>query len=159
MPFSESGDNMKLKLKKKKSGQGDLIASLIVIVALATFVLFFINAIGDVNTRIQLDQIARKYILRMEASGELSAADAAAIKDECNKIVNVYKATAGQPSEINVTWNDGHGAGGYGSSISLQIKCPALVTGFDGDSTDSTFGMWFKTKKTYVIKKQSTAKY
>ena len=152
-------------LIKKKKGEGDIIASLFVIMAMILFVLYFINAIGDVNTRTHLDQIARKYILRMESSGELTSEEVTAIKTECMSIRAVQEATGGDMGQIEVTWNNNEGAKGYGSSITLKIVCPALTTGFDSseenDETEeqSMYGGFLKKKTYYTITKQSTAKY
>ena len=152
---------MKKLLIKKSKGQGDLIASLFVLLALTLFVFFFVNSIGDINTRIQLDQIARKYMLRMESAGELTADEMTDIKEECNALTSVSKATGGDLSKINVTWNNSEGKKSYGGTITLEIICPAVVTTYKND--EGTFIGTIKrdasTAINYVITKQSTAKY
>ena len=151
---------MKKFITKKRKGQGDLIASLFVLLALTLFVFFFINSITDVNTRIQLDQIARKYILRMESSGSLTSEEMLAIKQECNNIKSVNIATGGDISKIKVTWNGTNEARAYGSEITLKIVCPAVVTTYKDDGT--FVGSITRNPEDaieYVITKQSTAKY
>ena len=151
---------MKKLLIKKRKGQGDLIASLFVLLALTLFVFFFIHSIGDVNTRINLDQVARKYILRMESSGSLTAEEMEQIKTECNQIKSVKIATGGSNSPIKVSYNGTNTSTGYGGTITLEIRCPVAVTTY---STEGTFvGKITKNKDNvveYVITKQSTAKY
>ena len=99
--------SIKKLITSKKSGQGDLIASIFVILALTMFVFLYINSIGAITTRTQLDEIGRRYILRMESSGELTSSEVESIKTECNKIDLVRKATGVSNNEIKVTWNNG----------------------------------------------------
>ena len=144
-------------LKVKHSGQSDLIASLFVILAMTIFVLFFILAIKDVDTKIQMDQIARKYILRMESSGKLTSEEIKELKKELSNINSVAEAIeAGY--EIKVTWNNNQGAKGYGSTVTLKIECPAVTTSYDAKSgiMGSVSG---SNIQVFIIEKQSTAKY
>lgn len=168
-----------LKLKKllvnKAKGAGDLIASMFVILALTLFVFFFINVIADVNTRIQMDQIARKYILRMESEGYLTAEEESSIKTELLSIPSVKAVTDESGISLDGSTKD---PVGYGATLVLKIKCPAATTVYigpsgqtedtDGDgeadsSNDASAVGTLKrnknTAKTYVITKSSTAKY
>lgn len=147
----------KLFIKKCK-GQGDLIASFFVILALTLFVFFFINTIGDVNTRLRLDQIGRTYILRMETSGGLTATEMEAIKQECLTIQAVKDATNGKTDNIKVTFNGDNVSRGYGSPITLEIVCPAYITSYT--EGENIVGSIRRNKLiNYTIRKQSTAKY
>lgn len=159
---------MKKLLFKKHKGISDLVASLLAIFALALMLFMFIFAVGDVYTKIELDQIARKYILRIESSGELSSEDAAAIKSEVLSISSVEKV---DPSGTNiiVTWGTSEGTatkGNYGSTITLSISCQAAVTKYftpahdDDAAFNGLFGsITHKETATYFVTKQSTAKY
>lgn len=150
---------LKLLIKKRK-GQGDLIASFFVILALTLFVFFFINTIGDVNTRIELDQIARKYILRMESSGTLTDDEKNNLIAECSNVKAVKTALALDTSkQIEVSFNENGQPKGYGSNITLTIKCPAVVTGYHLEDGEMIGSISRKTPITYTITKQSTAKY
>lgn len=144
-------------IKVKHSGQSDLIASLFVILAMSIFVLFFVYAIRDVDTKIQMDQVARQYILRMESSGKLTADEIKAIKEDLTEITAVAKAIeAGY--DIKVTWNNNQGAKGYGSAITLKIECPAVTTSYS--SASSIMGtLKGDNIQIFTIEKQSTAKY
>jgi hypothetical protein len=153
-------NKIKRVITEKKNGQGDLIASLFVILALTLFVFFFINAIADVNTRIQMDQIARKYILRMEAEGKLTSDEMNDMKNELLSIPSVAEVTDGSDIDFSGSTTT---AVGYGKTIILKIKCPAATTAYIQPSSDSTVIGGLKrnrdTAKTYVITKSSTAKY
>lgn len=153
------------KLVTKRKGQGDLIASLFVILALTLFVFYYIGSIGDVGTKIQLDSIARKYILRMESAGELSTTDEAALKSDLMKI-SAVKEAVDMGNSINITWNGDNTAKGYGSTITLLIKCPAVITNYSkgsntgtGNTGDNFGSVNRKEVITFVVTKQSTAKY
>ena len=150
---------MRKLIAKKRAGQGDLIASFFVILALTLFVFYFINAIGDVNTRIELDQIARKYILIMEASGGLTTEQEQMIKNECAGVKAVKDRIGSNVDEITVTWNDGtQTPRGYGSNITLEITCPAYATSYiEGDNIVGSIKR--NRPVNYTIRKQSTAKY
>ena len=156
-------------IKKKQKGQGDLIASLFVVLALTLFVFFFINVIADVNTRIQMDQIARKYILRMETEGYLTAEEKTAIKDELMSIPSVAAVTDG--ADISFAGST-ESSVGYGATIILKISCPAATTAYVAPSSHEEGGVEVAdtstvggiqrdetTKKVYIITKSSTAKY
>lgn len=155
-------------IKKKQKGQGDLIASLFVVLALTLFVFFFINVIADVNTRIQMDQIARKYILRMETEGYLTDEEAAAMKTELCSIPSV--GAVATESDIDLTGTTMGSPKGYGATIILDIKCPATTTKYTSPQQDdgsivveqSSVGSIKRddtTIKVYRITKSSTAKY
>lgn len=151
-----------LKLGKKKTkGQADLIASIFTIAALAVFVVYFINVIGDVTTRIQLDQIARKYILYMESAGELTPENEAGIYAELNDLAAVKKAKELGGGDPVVSWETSSGVSsksGYGGTITLTLKCPVATTGYNlGVSMYGVIGR--NSIRTYVITKSSTAKY
>lgn len=156
---------MKKLLSKKQSGVSDFIVSIITIFALSIFVLFFIGSFGDVLTRIQIDQVARKYILRIESSGELTSAEVTSIKEELTQINSVKKATdAG--NKITVSWNKGTtydgGSVGYGTPVKLVINCPAVVTTFSMPESAkyiTDYPIIGKKVQTFVVAKESTAKY
>lgn len=160
-------------INKKHKGNGDLIASLFVILALTIFSLFFINSIADINTRIQMDQVARKYILRMESEGYLTASDKSSMISDLMQIPSVKAVTDGSDISFSGTTES---EVGYGGTIILKFSCPAAVTKYVSPSTHTegsgddavevadttTFGGIRRdasTKETYVVTKSSTAKY
>lgn len=156
---------MKKLLSKKQSGVSDLIVSILTIFALSIFVLFFVGSFGDVLTRIQIDQVARKYMLRIESSGELTTAEVTAIKEELQQIHSVKQAI-NHGGTITVRWNkdiayDG-GSVGYGTPIKLIIECPAVVTAISVPSDPKyieDYPVVWKRIQTFVVSKESTAKY
>lgn len=163
----EGANIVKKLILKKRKGASDLIASVFAIFALSVFALFFINTIGDVYTRTRVDQVARKYILRMESAGTLLSSDKTAIENELKQISAVKRAvSAGKTIKITATGGGGIdvcGTGnnaGYGNTITLKIECPAFITSW-GTAKNETFGLIKRNQKvtTYVVEKQSTAKY
>lgn len=167
-PVNEGENKMKLlqKLKvkmntllvKKNEGFGDMVASLIVLVALSIIVLVYVGSIGDIQTKISVDQIARKYILRMETTGTLTTEDRAACIAELKNIGAI------KDDSIQITTNPATAS--YGQSISLTIECKANMTAFTwephkpGFNQLSPFGHISRTKEQTIIStKQSTAKY
>ena len=145
------------KITTKHKGQSDLIASLFAILAMCLFVLFFIYAIRDVDTKIQMDQVVRQYILRMESSGELTDEDEKELIADLMEINAVAKAVE-KGHEIKVTWNNNQGAKGYGSTITLEVECPAVTTSLNND--EGLIGTLSEDNvQIFTIKKQSTAKY
>ena len=153
----------KKKLNNKKEGTSDLIASLLVLAFLTLFCYYFINVIADVDTKIQIDQVARKYILRMESSGELTAAEVNDIKADLMSI----KAVAATGKTPVVTWKGAYeGAkSGYGGTITLTIDCPVTTIKYSTyvnaeGKHGSLLGVLTRDNiVTMHVTKQSTAKY
>ena len=145
------------KITTKHKGQSDLIASLFAILAMCLFVLFFIYAIRDVDTKIQMDQVVRQYILRMESSGELTDEEEEELIADLMEISAVAEAVD-DGYEIKVNWNNNQGAKGYGSTITLEVECPAVTTSYSED--EGIIGTISGNNiQVFTIKKQSTAKY
>jgi len=147
-------------LKTKNTGSGDLFASLVVLVALTLFCYYFINVIADIDSRIQVDQVARKYILRMESSGELSASERSAMETDLSHIKAVKKAIDAGNAPV-ITWSGNNVAGtraGYGGTITLSAKVPIYMTTYDPDT--NIMGTIGRDRLVWVnVTKQSTAKY
>lgn len=157
---------LKKLITKKQKGISDMIASLLVVLALTIFVLFFIQMVGNVNTKIQIDQVARTYMLRMETTGTLTPTEAANLKTALSNIDAVKKGLADNETDstkgIIVKVNGGEPtstSAGYGETITLSISCPVETRTFIVGDTDSTFGSFKRKVITYTVNKQSTAKY
>jgi hypothetical protein len=156
---------MRRLLTKKKKGISDLMCSMFVVLAITVFVLFFVGVISDVNTKIQMDQVARTYMLRMETTGGLTQTEADNLKTALLSIPAV-KNSGAKDTDIEIKVNGASPSNstvGYGQTITLVISCPAEVTrfstvGYSGNK-GSTLGAFFKKNITYTIRKQSTAKY
>ena len=162
---------------KKEKGESELITSMVAIAALTVFALFFISVTGDVHSRIAIDQVARTYILKLEAAGTLTATEIDQLKSDLLRIKSVNNAGG----SINVVVNNGSGPKSYGQTVTLDIDVPVLVTGYKtitpdspeeakkhplahaGYTADADATMYglvtHNTTKTYHVTKQSTAKY
>lgn len=131
-------------LMKKRAGAGDLFASLVAIMSITLVVFLYINSIADIQLRTQLDQVARKYILVMETEGNLSSEEKTEMKQE-------LLAVSPYITDVKVTTTGGNG---YGTLVTLKAECKAKVTNV------ADFGITKRNRVvTYVIEKQSTAKY
>lgn len=166
---------MKKLLTRKKRGNGDLICSLFVLLAMTVVVLFFIGSIGHVVIRTQIDQVARKYILRMETAGCLTSSDKTALLADLKNIPAVKQLGDSVDIEIvSPTVDKIDKPQGYGNEVTLTIKCPAMVMAYipahdttvdNGDGTQTTtkehgiMGEFGKKKEYFTVTKQSTAKY
>jgi hypothetical protein len=148
----------KLKLNKQ-AGFSEFISSMLSILAIATLVIILIQFIGDISTRIQADQVARKYMLRVESTGTLTPADAKSLKSEINSITNLtFNKVELNGTEITVGDGTTGDSVGYGNSAELVITCTIKKTNYI--TTSGVFGInWSRKDSQMTIVKQSTAKY
>ena len=171
-------------LKRKHKGFSDLVSSLIAIAGLITVAVVMINVIADVNTRIQLDQVARRYILLLEAADITDyTSTIAAIRDDVWSIPAVQETSAFSKSknDIKVTISPSAGNRKYGDRLTLVIEAPMSRVNFfynsnganqgkdvskqvrDPDTGTNVNGSFGKIRRnvysTAIIKKQTTIKY
>lgn len=155
---------MKKLLIKKNKGNGDMIASILTLFALFIFTMVFMWNIVDTYARLQVDQVARKYILRIESEGTLTDTDLESCIAELKKIGAVsqvpedkkvisVKATSGKTVLTSST------TAGYGNPIRLEISATIKVHGFDTTASGSIFGNFKSRITTCSVVKESTAKY
>jgi Icc-related predicted phosphoesterase len=118
-----------------------------------------IQYMGDVSTRISLDQIARKYILQIESTGKLTDEMANNIENDVKglSIVDENKEVVVKVYGENNKELVRDVSASYGSTVRLEITCNVNKTTF---VPTGTFGNWNrKTSVPITITKQSTAKY
>ena len=136
-PHTTLGVMVMLKILKKKSkGVSDLVMSIIAITGLVTVSLIMISLMADVYTRTQLDQVARKYILQLEAYKvkDVSEYDAieALIREDLWEIPAVSDTAAfGKTQDsivVNITYEGTKPK--YGDRIGLELKVPVTRTNF-----------------------------
>ena len=172
------------KLNKKHKGFSDLVSSLIAIAGLITVAVVMINVIADVNTRIQLDQVARKYILMLEAADiDDYTSTIANIRDDVWAIPAVKETAAFSKSknDIKVSISPSAGNRHYGDRLTLVIEAPMSRVNFfynsnganqgrdisqetryadTGTNVNGSFGKIRRNVySTAIIKKQTTIKY
>ncbi len=98
--------------KKEKGSIGDLMASCICMLLMSVLLLSYMDSVRLLDRKTQINQIARKYILRMETVGMLTDGDRALLLRELSE--------AGA-SEVSLEGSTG-GQAGYGEEIVLCIR-------------------------------------
>ncbi len=99
-------------LKCRKGSVTDVMSAGICVIAMTVLMLAFTGSIQLLNSKSRIDQIARKYILRMETVGYLTGADRLELTEELTALGAIELDYTG--STMN------HVA--YGSTISLVIR-------------------------------------
>lgn len=135
-------------MKKRKGSLVDVLSSLIVILCLTIIMLAYLYTIQAADMKLQIDQLARKYILEMETTGYLSEAEETRLKQELTQL---------QVEEIDLTGTTFSQAG-YGNPVYLQIQCsiPSQSIHTEGGNLFT----FFTEEKSFQVKviKMSTAK-
>lgn len=90
---------------------GDMLAACICMLAMTVLMLSYMGSVGLVFQKAAVSQLARKYILRMETVGELTAADRTVLLQELESL---------GATEITLEGTSGKAA--YGEPIELRIR-------------------------------------
>ncbi len=99
-------------MKKEAGSIGEFMAAGISLLALTAILAAYLNSVQIINEKSEIDQIARKYILRMETVGTLTGAD---------QILLVRELEEAGASEISLEGTTFERAG-YGEAIVLEIR-------------------------------------
>ena len=121
---------LKNLIKKKQSGNGDMIACFFIILGLSAILLLCVNFIGDMFTIIRVDQIARQGLLLVETEGKLTAGDAETIKQLLIDAGAQEDSIEIEALDKNKNKIEGTKTVGYGNMITLHIKCKIPKTTF-----------------------------
>lgn len=139
-------------MKKSKGEVQQFFVQMICILfsfAILLYAIYFLKstvAYNDVN------QIARKYILKMERKGFLTSNEINDIKSELKENKNINKENI----SINVSNVDEKNKAPFGEDISIEISCDIKIKSFD--LSDSKFTK-SENEETVTIKKSSTARW
>jgi len=98
-------------MKREKGNIGDMLASCICMLAMTTLLLAYMGNVGLIFQKAAVGQLARKYILRMETVGELTAADRTALLQELEDL-----------GATEITLDGTSGRVSYGKPIELMIR-------------------------------------
>ena len=126
---------LKKLIKKKHSGQGDMIACFFIVLGLSAVLLLCINFITDMFLIINIDQVARQGILLVETEGKLTSTDSDWITEQLENIgakdveLKVLVRDSSSSSYKELT---GDKSAGYGNMITLSIKCRIPRTSIHG---------------------------
>ena len=96
----------------EKGSIGEFLAVCIGLLLMCVLLVNFLDSVGLMNEKAEVDQIARKYILRMETCGQLTTADRASLCMELeNAGVSGISLEGTSPNKVP-----------YGETITLYIK-------------------------------------
>ena len=99
-------------MKKEMGNVGDYLATGICMLFLTILVVSFLNHVSLIESKQEINQIARKYILKMETVGGIDESDKTELLQELQK--------AGA-TEISLEGSS-EGGSGYGETIVLQVR-------------------------------------
>lgn len=102
---------MKKLMKKQKGTVADLITAGICILAMTVVMLAYMDSVSLLHQKSEVSQLARKYILRMETVGYLTAGDRTSLVQELDSM-GVTEIQLGETTLHQVS---------YGYPITLQI--------------------------------------
>lgn len=99
-------------MKEEAGNVGDFMAACICMLMMSALLLSYVDSVRLIDSKSEINQIARKYILKMETVGRLTEVDEAALLEEL--------AAAGA-SEVRLEGTTMHRVG-YGSAIVLRVR-------------------------------------
>ena len=99
-------------MRKERGSVGDLMAVGLCVLAMAVMVFSYLDSVRFIQQKMEVGQLARKYILRMETVGMLGSEDEAKLCQELSEIGVTDLNLSG-----TTTWQVG-----YGEEIVLQIR-------------------------------------
>lgn len=141
---------MKIKYIVRKKSKGSVVDVLTVgicVLAMSIIMTAYLNSLGLVNTKMEVSQLSRKYILRMESVGYLTAADRIGLTSELMEL-GVSDVDLGGTTFYEVD---------YGSPVILNIE--GVIHGRETNLDKGLFGTIFREKE-FVFRdvRMSTAK-
>jgi len=101
-----------ITVKKSSGSVTDVLSVVICMIAMSIIMMAYLNSIQLLNTKSEVSQLARKYILRMETVGYLTGSDKAWLTQELNTL------GISDPDFSGTTMNEV----GYGSPVILSIQ-------------------------------------
>ncbi len=99
-------------MKRERGNIGDMMAAGLCMLAMTAIMLVYMGNAGLVNKKAAVNQVARKYILRMETTGCLTEADRVVLLQELETLGLT------EPELTGTTMN----RVGYGQPIVLNIR-------------------------------------
>lgn len=99
-------------MKREKGNIGDLMAACVCMLLLTLLIVSYMDSVRLVDEKTEINQIARKYILRMETVGMLTEGDRQLLDEE-------LQAAGASGVSLEGTTLD---RVGYGEEIVLKIK-------------------------------------
>lgn len=101
-----------IKLRRQKGNVGNIMITGIFILAMAVIMLAFLDNMWLIQQKAEVDQLARRYILRMETVGGLTPEDREDL---------LLELSERGVTEVNLAGTTS-GEAGYGAKIVLRIR-------------------------------------
>ena len=136
-------------IRKKNRGQGDLICSLFVVMALIAVLFVSVGVVKDISKVTIVDQVARQGIIKLEIQGKLSDTEIDDIKTKLTS-ANI-KFDSGHTLSVNgrsipdgvyvayeesgkwvIDTSNNHSFH-YGDEIAIYVQCQAKTFSFGGN--------------------------
>lgn len=145
------------QFRKKRHGVIDDILPIMAFVFLLTILLFsFLEFNTAVNKKAEINQVARRYILKMEQTGYATSSIQDAIVQELNALGYAGNASGSPVTTQNITSNTTKTHQGYGNDICLEF---IVYTSNMWFSSSNLFSPEFKGEYTPItIRYCSTSK-
>lgn len=138
---------LRIHLKRNQNGTIlDILSVFIMVIALSVLMIGYLNTMRLLQQKEDINQIARKYILRMETIGYLKNAD---------RVELVQDLTALGITEIDLTGTTLADVG-YGNPITLSIQ--GNIKGQELNNGDILNILFEHKEYPFIHKKMSTAK-
>lgn len=99
-------------MRKEKGSIGDFLAVGIWMLFLSLLMIRYMDSVGVIQEKEQVNQLARQYILRMETVGCLTAQDQSSLLNSLQQM---------QVTEVNLEGTT-FGSVGYGEMIALRVQ-------------------------------------
>ncbi len=137
------------KRTHKGSGFGDLLGTMVCIVALMVVLISMVHFYKVLEIKRNINSYARSSLLTLEQEGELS-------QDDIDEITQKLVKIGFNSSDIKITYNNDNSAATYGKevTISVEVKATYKELGFSAYFS-RIIGETFNYKTTYTsISKQ-----
>lgn len=124
----------KLVKRKNEGSVTDILSVGICVLAMSIIMSAYLDSLGLVNAKMEVSQLSRKYILRMETTGYLTAADSADLRAELMEM---------GVADVSLDGSTFHEVD-YGNPIILNIK--GVIHGRETSLEKGLFGTIFPEK-------------
>jgi len=99
-------------MKKQQGSVGDILTTTVCILAMSIVLFAFLDCVGLVQQKLEVGQLARKYILKMETEGCLTASERIRLDSELAQMGVTEVDLSG--TTLNMA--------GYGEAVTLRIQ-------------------------------------
>lgn len=105
--------------KRAKGGSGELFGAILGISSILAVVMYSILALSDVNNKLTLDNVCRRYTLKVESLGSMTDIEILNMQNSVKQVVVDRFGSLVDPNSIVVTINTAE----YGNNVSVELQC------------------------------------